>query len=141
MRVKYKSILFAGIIFLVAIIAFVFINESLGTKENNSSQKEPTVNYKNITETNTQNKPKGLIFEAVITNIRQNEIEISVTGSGDSGFYIGETLILITESLDESLYSSLELNDNISVEFDGIVMNSYPGKIGSIYNIIVIDNL
>ena len=131
---KRNHIIIVSLILVVVLIILAICFHD----KNNSNNDKKSDNTKPSIDTSSQIVEGSLIFEAQITEILDNEIEISVTNGNTSGFSTGETLILVTEHLKPDLYSNLKINDNISVEFDGIVMNSFPGRIGSIYNIVKI---
>ena len=134
MRTKILTVLLSFIL----LITSLFLNVNAINTEKSVTSKNKTNVDKNIIVSN--DNTDSLSFKATITEIRESEIAITVSESGDSGFPIGEPLILITEALDTHLYSSLTVGDNILVEFNGIVMNSFPGKIGTIYNITLIED-
>ena len=134
MRTKILTVLLSFIL----LITSLFLNVNAINTKNSVTSKNKTNVDKNIIVSN--DNTDSLSFKATITEIRESEIAITVSESGDSGFTIGEPLILITEALDTHLYSSLTVGDNILVEFNGIVMNSFPGKIATIYNIILIED-
>ncbi len=108
--------------------------------DNNSADNNISSDSKSDSTSQNDNQTENLIFEAKITDIRSNEIEVVITNGKSTGFSKGEPLILMTENLESSLYSKLTLNDIICVEFNGIVMNSFPGRIGSIFNITLLED-
>ncbi len=127
MKKKHKIIIIVSIVLFLLILIIASINITSDNSDNNTE-------IENHLETDNP------VFEGEITNIRTDEIELTVTDGKNTGFTQGEPLILMIENLDTKLYSELSVGDNIFVEFDGIVMNSYPGRIGSIFNISVIDD-
>lgn len=133
---KKKHII--AIIISIILIALIVVLAFCSKDKNNSNTENSQENIKSSSNNNSQTVPASLIFEGKITEIRDNEIELKVTDGKTTGFTSGEPIILMTENLKSDLYITLKLNDTILVEFDGIIMNSYPGRIGTIYNISLI---
>ena len=74
---------------------------------------------------NSQNQEEVYKFEANITEINENKLTVSLNNDYSLGL-AGETLIVIVDN--ENNYD-LNVGDNIEVEYDGIIMTSYPGQL------------
>lgn len=137
MKKKYVIPILALVIFVLIIALAFYQNVVSNSKDDISSANNNSSNSgaKSLTDKQTETEMHNMIFEGKICDIREDEIELRVTDGKNTGFPVGEPLILMTQGIDSELYSWLSVGDNICVEFDGIVMNSYPGRIGSIYNI------
>ncbi len=134
-----KKLIVVSIAIIILLISLIFIIDCFDkTGDNGKISSDPDL--QSSTEINSNTESENLIFEGKIVDIRTDEIEITVTDGKSTGFTKGEPLILMTENLETGIYSSLKVNDYISVEFNGIVMNSFPGRIGSISEIKLIDD-
>lgn len=106
---------------------------------NNTETKKETMKEtgsETFLESDSQNEGKNEVhkFEANITEINENKLTVSLNDNYDEG-NSGETLIVIIPT--DNNYN-IKVGDNIEVEYDGIMMSSYPGQIVS-SNITVLD--
>ncbi len=106
---------------------------------NNTETKKETMKKtgsETFLESDSQNEGKNEVhkFEANITEINENKLTVSLNDNYDEG-NSGETLIVIIPT--DNNYN-IKVGDNIEVEYDGIMMSSYPGQIVA-SNITVLD--
>ena len=79
----------------------------------------------------------GTFFVAKVLEIREKTILVKVTHKGNSGMSVGNQAILSNEKIAGVIAdNSSSVTDNyIRVEFDGVIMESYPLQLGEIFKI------
>lgn len=78
-------------------------------------------------------------FNAAILELNDGSIEIECTEEFKSGISAGEKFSISTDVSAVSGTPEFAVGDNIRVVFDGIVMESYPLQIGTVFAIYLLD--
>ena len=106
------------------------------TKDESMMETEMETPIESNMESDSENEGEDEVykFEANITEINENKLTVSLNNNGNEG-NSGDPLIVIIPT--ENNYD-LKVGDNIEVEYDGIMMTSYPGQVFA-SNITVLD--
>lgn len=78
-------------------------------------------------------------FNATILEVRDGAVELECTDKLTSGISVGERFTISTDTASSGGAPELAVGDAVRVVFDGLIMESYPIQLGTIFAIYLLD--
>lgn len=78
-------------------------------------------------------------FNATVLAVNEGSAELECTDKLTSGISVGERFTISTDTASSGGAQELAVGDAVRVVFDGLIMESYPIQLGTIFAIYLLD--
>ena len=82
-----------------------------------------------------ENEPSHVYFIGTVESVSEASIMVEVTDAGDCGLTVGTPASVSLYALGENK-PTLAVGDSVRVEFDGVVQESYPVGIPTVFSVV-----